>query len=355
MNKANGLKRFRQFLIGVGVVILFFDLLDVFINPIYSLDWNNNPFCKWLLEIKEPFYMLTHLFFVIAIFWFQEVNQKKQYENQQEILKRLNDNVTQLAPLKKIEEINTTVEKWLKEDQANIIIFYFPYSIYPGFWYDTGVVFTNFINTLKTNIDQSYKSKLYFIGPDKENSPFSESITELTSKLDDKFVKDYISQNMKFFKRFDFAEFTDATKDNWAKKITDEYKNKLLELERHATDKSNNFRVLKIGADTNCVLKSSDSLPSFSFILKINKNKAEDMVLIDTFNVVAENSLTNFLKDLGISSIKTNGDSQKLLMPPISRILNNQHTANLFFTTFLETCCYSSGFQCLRDDLKNLN
>lgn len=327
-----------------GFILIALTFFDFFLPKFFSV----TSFFRIDAEYKENAYLFLHLLFVIAIFVFQEINQKSTF-------KKLNENIIHLSPLKKIEEINSTVKKWLEEDQTNILIFYFPYSIHPGFWYDTGVAFSNFIDNLKNEINQSYKSKLYFIGPDIENSPFSKSIEALEVQLTAKFVQDYISGNKNFFNRFNFDQFEDSKKKEWTDKIKSEYKRKLEALLEHAKDKSNNFKVCKIGTDALCSINSSDCLPSFSFILKVNKNKAEDMIVIDTFNIISENNLNGFVNDLGIDSIWKSGELQKLLTPPQLRILNNQHTANLFFTTFLETCCNSTRFKELRTDLEKLN
>ncbi len=378
---SNNLQTIRMWLIRIGVLLISFTILDLCCNPIYWAGIQHWWGIRTLIENKEHVYIFFHLLFVIAIFWFQEESVKQHNQNQSqitsyqttllstqqelitkqnEILGKVDENVKQLAPLKKIEEINTTIKTWLQEDQANILIFYFPYSIHPGFWIDTGVYFSTFIDELRTKINQSYKSKLYFIGPDSENSPFSETIDVLKSKLDKAFVSKFISQNTEFFNTYDFENFDAANKEQWINKISTEYKEKLLKLEKLSNDKQNNFKVYKIGRGESCALKSANALPSFSFILKVNRNKAEDMIIIDTFNVVAENNLSGFLNDLGIESIwnksqDAENEPQKLLIPPIYRILGNQHAANLFFTTFLETCCQADDFKSLRSDLINLN
>lgn len=324
MKNSTKFKFYKSPLFWIGCVLIVFTFCDIF--NIFSLTTK-------IGVNKEQFYLFLHLLFVIAIFVFQEINQKRIFE-------KLNENVSQISPLRKIEEINTTVQKWLKEDQANILIFYFPYSIHPGFWYDTGNEFTTFINNFNASSNKCYK-KLYFIGPDADNSPFSKSIEMLQTKLTDEFVNDFISKNGLFYNLFNFKSFNFDKKELWIKLIVDEYTAKLKELERKSVGYNSNLKVFKIGANDNCKLKSFDELPSFSFILKVNKNKAEDMIVIDTFNAISESNLTDFINDLGINSINIKEDPQKLITAPQIRIVNNQHTANLFLTTFLETCCYN--------------
>ncbi len=299
---------------------------------------------------KENFYLFLHLFIVIVIFAFQEFNQSLQFKKQTEILDKVDANVKSMSPLKELsQQIHDEVKNWLSEDQKNIVIFYFPYSILPGFWLDTGTTFSKFIGEIETEDARSFKHILYFIGPDTTDSPFN----KVMDLLDHAIGKDnFVSTNIKgkFFGGFDFSSFTIEKKGEFMNKIKNKYIERLQQIETNSREKKTIFKLLKIG--TNCQIKNTENLPSFSFILKVSKNKAEEMILIDTFHTLEDsNLLKNVIHELGINAITP----EILLAPPYARIVNNTHVANLFLNTFLESCCQSSGFDCLRNDLENLN
>lgn len=371
-------------------LILFWILFDSFIRPIFNSIFRGQSLG---LQSKDEIYVSVHLFLVALIFLYQEVifdnqkglllnvnanllkqegmiveqklivdkiteNLKKQEEIifQQNILtEAIGQSIKEMSPFKKIPVIFTTVKMWLEEEQPNVFIFYFPYAIAPGFWYDKGDEFIDKINTLFSNKDSSsYPNKLHIIGSDYEDSPFSNSIEILESKLDVDFIKNHIEKNGKFYTAFEFRNYMPSMKQSYIDKIKEAYLNNLKIMESHAKNKDY-FNVMKIGKNSNCGITHFDNLPSFSFILKINKNKAEEMILIDTFNILPQNNVGIYLNDLGISSIKLRNDPERLITLPEITTLNNHKTGNLFLTTFLETCCQGDNFAELKQDIRNLN
>lgn len=318
----------------IGLLLVIFTLSDI----IWEILGN---------EYRNDVYLVINLLLIISIFVTQAFDQKEVY-------KKLNDKLIAMLPFNTLKkEVLAEVERWLAEEERNLVIFYFPYSIAPGFWLDAGKTASGFFKDIKSKHSSSFDHTLYFIGAGKENSPFSQSVEKLKEKLDDKTnAKDFIKNNIRgpFYGNFNFDCFDPKDVDNLIDKINKEYAKLLEEIDEISNDKSF-FKRLRISSKDDHEIQGIDNLPNFSFALKINKNKAEDLILIDTFGTLNENSsLENLVEKLGVNQI----DPKNLFTNPNAILVKNKQVANLFLMTFLETCCQNDAFSGLRKDLKKI-
>lgn len=319
----------------VGIILVLFTVIDSFFYDILGE------------EYRGDVYLLVSLVLVILIFVFQALDQKV-------VFNKLNDKLIAMLPFNTLKkEVLAEVERWLAEEESNLVVFYFPYSIAPGFWLDAGKTASGFFKNIKSKPSSSFEHTLYFIGSGIEDSPFSQSVEKLKEKLTDQtnaevFIKNHIHGT--FYGNFNFDRYESDKVDKLIKKIKEEYAKLLGEIDEISSDKTF-FKRLRISLKDDHEIQSIDNLPNFSFALKINKNKAEDLILIDTFGKLQENSsLEKVVERLGVNQIAP----EDLFTNPNAIIVKNKQVANLFFTTFFETCCQHDAFNGLREDLKKI-
>ena len=73
--------------------------------------------------------------------------------------------------------------------------------------------------------------------------------------------------------------------------------------------------------------------------MKITENKSVDLALIDTFDVIGNNQISDFIDDLGLDSIllANKGNYEVVFKRPKQYIMNHEKASSLFLASLLES------------------
>jgi hypothetical protein len=328
-------------------LILFFILLGVSIDIVLRK------------KICEDYFIIVGLIFSLAIFFIQELNQKRQrkyddYKNyiekkkkenreerkvqiekrekqfQEEILKRIDENILGLQPIQEIKSINKKLHEWLEEEN-NLFIFFFPYSIYPGFWIDGGYEFKAFLHTLDgifANKRNSYTNKFIFIGPSADEKS---SFGILCKNIKD---NNYIEKLDTNFRNYVGINISQNGLNKSVDQITRQYK-LLIENLKELEEKN------KLNVKVTCLNEIDLTLPSSSFVIKLENTGKTDLFYIDTFDFLSK-KINEIQHNFGLNSIDDIKSVEQVIKNPKSHLIQNTTIAKLYASTFIEICCNSN-------------
>lgn len=293
-----------------------------------------------LYIVNNEIYIILSITLAFFIFAFQEINRaiiekvKREEDSdraykQKELLEKIEDNVLELRPFKKAFAIISSLEDWLNDsEEKSTFIFYFPYTICPGFWVDGGSGFMGYFQKLEKFNDKHFNNKFIFIGPTAKGETIFQKII---GKLYENDNFKYLNKNPAILDLINAESIKSENLSLCLEKLQDKYDERINRL----TTLAKNKRFIKV-IEINDIPKG---LLSSSFVLKISDTNTHDMFFIDTFNFLSSN-IGEFEKNLDIDSVINNDKEFGLLFEePKARLVNNDMIANLFLSIFLETCC----------------
>lgn len=341
-----------------SIVIAIFDLVGLFkadyhvtyFKP-FEDNWRDSIFGIFALSLA-----FVALFIGFIIFHYQEKGAKSQETilkeletsalSQREILKKLSELMSDYAPFK-LATVKASVQflTWLETDpKRNTYIFYFPYTLIPGFWNDAGANFEkDILNGLEETPAHS-RNKYIFIGSAMDESPFSMILDEMEAccqTADKTMLIEGLERNRTFWTKFGLekhrGEFTSNEFGPAKNEISSQYKNKidrLLSLARTNED----VKTVLIGKGG--VVNWQD-LPSCSFIVKLGESMDNEIIYIDTFGFLTEN-IESIFANSKMNSIVRNKNAYVLLDTPLQYHTQSRKTINLFMSNVIE-CCFSNN------------
>lgn len=232
-------------------------------------------------------------------------------------------------------------------------IFYFPFSIFPGFWVDGGVEFKSFCSQLEGQNQNKYTNRFIFIGP-KPEGILAKSIFEIIStQTNDELIKIFRDvENIKF------PNFINA-KDNANSSLIEQIKNSYRESYNSIKGLANLKKFVHV-----IEIDSPQNLPSSSFVLEINGE--QNLVYVDTFKILMER-LPPKIYDMEMDRFQIkqsdNDGSKKrkfedlsmIFATPTSFYFKNNIVSNLFFSSFLNICRSNRELASIIDIINNNN
>lgn len=281
---------------------------------------------KYYVETHDALFTIFWIFLSVLIFAFQEINSYKSNLDKKELLDEIGKNVLEIRPFKEAFDIIPTLKEWMnKSKEGNIFIFYFPYTLCPGFWIDGGHEFIQYLGSLEAINDNDCKDNYIFIGPSKLDTSIVEKIINKMNE-NDTFSRLQSQINNKLANEVNCSSPID--KSDFIEKVKNLYNDRL---ERISNIKSKKKFIYTINIDNS----TNQNLFSSSFVIKFN-NKDPDVFFIDTFNMLTTD-LPKLNTFLGINSILDNKRIDLLFKNPTGKLINNDKITNLFLSMFLES------------------
>lgn len=324
-------------------VFIFFDYLDIS----YWGCWET-----WLilfLQISKPIgYFSISVLFTVLIYFKQEQSQNTENELQQKRLEQIRNAINELDPIVGVKEIQKELENWIKKDEKSTFIFYFPFSIYPGFWVDGGISFQEFMSKIASKNSNSIKDKFIFIGPALDDSFFS-IINEKVIKNEGLKLKGNESGFLKgFMDKYDIDDIsTPEKKIELHNSVKAEYSSKLDELKQ--LEKTKKFIFVK-----ELTKVDSSKLPIASFVLKINKkqdNVQNDLFYIDTFSFLGKN-VKSIIESVDCINYCNFGELETVIRKPeFAYTIKNNIIATLIRNILVENFCKVESLKELKDNI----
>lgn len=281
---------------------------------------------KCFVETNDALFTIFWISLSLLIFGFQEIYSYKSNLDKKDLLDEIGKNVLEIRPFKEAFDIIPTLKIWRsRSEEHNIFIFYFPYTLCPGFWIDGGHEFIQYLDSLEAINDNECKDNYIFIGPSKLDTSIVEKIIK---KLDeeDTFSRLQSQINSKLANEVNCSLPID--KSVFIEKVRNLYNDRL---EHISKIKSKKKFICTIDLDNS----TNKNLLSSSFVIKINK-KDQDVFFIDTFNTLTTN-LPKLSTSLGVNSILDDKRFDLLFKNPTGKLINNDKISNLFLSMFLES------------------
>lgn len=325
-----------KFLAGTLAVIIFVFILFDFFNWPTKLGISAE-----IIQAKNLFYFGVAAFLSLMIYYSQNSNSDSHSI-------QLQNKINQIFPLTKNDEINDKVRVWMTRDKSNTqgIIFYFPFSLIPGFWVEPRL-FEKFIENFDT-LNVNNHIKLLFIGPKETDYNFKTILESIT--LDDKTTQlpgsktNALNSNFNKSKLGDYINITDINKRTFKddnEKLTyiksvfsDKYAHLIGILRKEQISRTENIYLHEIET-INCDYWKTK--PPFSIIIRCRKkDKSFDAIITDTFNIV---------KDFNAGVLYNGSNSHAIFKPVFSKVredpnnyeFQNQDITNLFVNNLLLT------------------
>jgi hypothetical protein len=302
-------KLFLGLVIVIGIT-LFLDVSNLYPSKMYNFSWFKN-----IANNKELVYILYGFLLSIIIFLNQRYYGKTQHE------KYIND----LDLLKAVERDTRASKKlaldWF-DDETEALLFYFPNTLIPGFWNDFGKFFDEQLKEKFENLTDDKRKDIFVIGPSENNSSQLEHILNKIKESDEakKILLDE-PWKRKFNNLTDIDEILSDLKLNYKLKI-------------------NNFSTL-IKRKEFVQLQPIDDIgywkgkPNFSFVLKKNKYREYELLIIDTFNVIKVPS--NTIKVVKSLNHIDSDNVSALFSEPINYVIKNKDALELFLSSLFQT------------------
>lgn len=333
--KSEDIGKWKFLVCPLAVIIFLFILFDFFNWP------TKLGFCAEIIQAKSLFYFGVAAFLSLMIYYSQNSNSDSHSI-------QLQNKINQIFPLTKNDEINDKVRVWMTRDKSNTqgIIFYFPFSLIPGFWVEPRL-FEKFIENFDT-LNIKNHIKLLFIGPKETDYNFQTILESIT--LDNKTTPlpgsktNALNSNFEISKLGDYINITDINKgtfqdDNekltYIKSVfTEKYAHLIEILKKEQKSRKENIYVHEIETSDCNYWKTK---PPFSIIIRCRKkDKSFDAIITDTFNIV---------KDFNAGVLYNGSNSQAIYKPEFSKIredpnnyeFQNQDITNLFVNNLLLT------------------
>ncbi len=323
------------------IVIISFTLLIVldFAN-ISKYNLFKNPIFTYLVNNKGIIYIFFGFLLSVTIFFNQHYigkDQAREYQEQIDELndkvKKLNDDLSKLEAVKKErKEIEKIAINWFDET-TDSILFYFPYTIFPGFWNDGGLFFRNSIlGELNKLTEEDKIRKIIFRGPipdvgDNYLEKIINSIVEREEELNN-LIKDMQHD----FKSVVLKNLNPPTHQAVKEDIKKSYESLYRFFEQQIEKKP--FISYKLGEE----IKKSYWLnkPNYSFVLRKMKNEDLQLLIIDTFGILKNNSNNiNIIKPNNLMDNEINEGF--LFKSPNNYIIENDSVLTLFISTLFQT------------------
>lgn len=280
--------------------------------------WANNYFNELMIIIG----------LLLSIFIFSK--QWLYGEDSQEALSKLVNKSVFKEDRKAVEK---KFEEWIKRDESTkFILFYFPYSIIPGFWVDPAL-----FHKLYKEVDINTKVQFLFIGPAVDCPTFSALVKKVAeahfARCGD--ARNFSLKKTDMYKVLDLKEKL-SKNDLKAKDLQEEmlklYEERLDELVKMARRK-NNVNVRKINLN-------DAYLPQYPLILRGKKQGKElelDMIIIDTHKVLELNGATDIIRCVTQNKDYRRLDPINIVTEPPTYIVELSSITNLLVQTLIDT------------------
>lgn len=325
-------------LIILGVCFLSFVLLY------FSREYVPAPWCLNAESIEVVFGLalsISGIVLTFMVFRLQTKSQDIESELHNKRLEAIRKEVYAIKPFNSVEDINKELQEWITKNENSIFIFYFPFSIFPGFWLDGGNSFSQFLKNIENT--ETTNNKYIFIGPKVGNSLFSEvnekivkdKISELGKRLDPKNKETYLEgwKNLK-------TQCGDSTPHE---SLNDRYNLRFEELKHLKNNRSSTIEIIELNKTEGL------KLPLSSFVLKI-ANGDNDLFYIDTFDYFSNNARKIIKSIECIERDDFVDELFKILKKPQANTIRDDKIATLFFSSFLEAHCKGAPL----DKIKNI-
>ena len=266
------------------------------------------------------------------------------------VINAIDKNILDLQLIKQNQDLKETIEQWFnKNGDPEMMLFYFPYTLCPGFW--------NYADTLKRELQDlvdKHNIKCILIGPKLSPNDIT-SIIINKIKADHKVIGDGMfknkmekileDKNEREKKETNIQPNEQNNGDKLAEIVQRKYNEAVNDINNIEKD-HHRFKVFSLPPNEN-------NLFSFSFVITMNNRRAQEIVILDTFNFYTSD-LSKLKNHIGISSI-LDGRSPKeslefLFKRPSTILIKNQNLANFIFSMFLE---YSYKNKELKEFLDN--
>jgi hypothetical protein len=293
------------------------------------------------LPSKEIFYFLMASILSLSIFYTENDNADKHNI-------QLQNKINQIFPLTMNNEILEKVLYWMTSEKSNTqgIIFYFPYSLIPGFWVEPRL-FQRLIEQFDY-LNEKTDIKLLFIGPKETDYNFISILDSMklsrgaitlnkdgvSNFIDSKFKDSPLGRyiNISGINKITFVN--DKAKLNHIRNvIKTKYVETVNRLKSEQSSRENNIQIYEIVSTDGSFWKCK---PPFSIIIRCKKKDGGfDAILTDTFNIVKDFNVRK------LSSSITNPtfmpDFSKVREDPNNYEFQNQDITNLFVNNLLLT------------------
>jgi hypothetical protein len=325
---------FVSLVLGICVILIASDINGII--PVYN------------------YLVVTGLSFSLVIFLTQFYITRKS----DRIINEINENVLDIKSITEISNFNEHLKKRIKESEHTTFIFYFPFSIYPGFWLDGGVEFKSFTSELEQYNDKKYTNQFIFIGPEPDKQLANTIFTILGFKSEDELKKKLREAGTKFPDYINIGETTtDANNQqrqiSIIEQIKGSYKASYTAL-KNLSEQKKFVHIMPIDAPQN--------LPSSSFVLEVNGE--QNLVFVDTFKILKEpvaKEIYNTNMDRFIVQEDASEDTkkeqfeklQKIFSLPKSYCFKNNIVSNLFFSSFLDICQSHTVLKDVKNKIRN--
>ena len=278
------------------------------------------------------------------------------------VLNEIDKNILDLQSIKSDQDLKETIQNWFNNNvELDMVLFYFPFTLCPGFWN-----YVDEINEdLKKLLDDYKKIKWILIGP--KSSPqnnITSNIIDYISKNFNKIPEGHFKKKIQDLLDDKLSEMKENGED--ITKIREEKKSEILK--QIATKKYNDAvgDVITIKSDhhrflTHELPPADNNLFSFSFVLKFNNKRAQEILILDTFDFFTSDltKKKNLIGNISIiENIRSNSPESinYLFKRPRSFLIKNQDMANFIFSMFLESCYkYNDLNKFLEDNLYDKN
>jgi hypothetical protein len=342
-----------------GVIAAIFIILGLYMFGVLSLTCNRDNDILYIVST-----IIACLSIAVAILIY--LRQKKSNKLSDKILKEINENVLDIKSITQISNFNEHLKKRIKESEHTTFIFYFPFSIYPGFWLDGGVEFKGFTSELEQYNDKKYTNQFIFIGPEPDKQSANTIFTILGFKSEDELRKILQEAGTKFPDYINIGETTtDANNNNnnnnnnqggqvsIIEQIKNSYKASYTAL-KNLSEQKKFVHIMPIDDPQN--------LPSSSFVLEVNGE--QNLVFVDTFKILKEpvaKEIYNTNMDRFIVQEEASEETkkeqfeklQKIFSLPQSYCFKNNIVSNLFFSSFLDICQSHTVLKDIKNKIKN--
>ena len=224
-------------------------------------------------------------------------------------------------------------EEWVKHDESTkFIVFYFPYSIIPGFWVDPDL-----FHMLKKKVDINTKVQFLFIGPAVDCPTFSSLAKKVAEAhfAGSRDTRNFSLKNKKIYAVLDLKKKL-SKNDLKAKDLQEEllklYEERIDELVKMARRK-NNVHVRKINLN-------DAYFPQYPLILRGKEEGKElelDMIIIDTHKMLELNGATDLIHYVTGDDDYRKLDPINIVTDPPTYIVELNSITNLLVQTLIDT------------------
>lgn len=319
----------KNVLLILFLILVLFILIGDYLNIPSLLHSHNLVFLRNIINNKELVYFSLSLFIAVLIYY----NQNKFSEN---FASQLNTKIEEFEAFRQEKaEIIQSIQNWLEAPETDFIIFYFPFTILPGFWTDYSMFFKKHILPIIGGMNRDDSTKIVIIGPGiNEGNNFNKIIDTIKDHQIEAVLENISNRNKSLGK--DNVETVDEMcrllKDSYVShfnKLTDEVKERKEFIKLVTPENPEYWR----------------GKPTFSFVYrKLKEKKAKNgsykpesnFLIIDTFDIVNNlSSVRHHFSNNGLITKKT--IEENLLKDPNFYVIKHNKVSNLFISNILHT------------------